>query len=168
MQATPGDVSAVAFCGLCCAECPSHMGTIADLARDLRKELRRIRFEKTASFLADIPYFKEFGEYDACYRVLGRMVTMRCRKRCRGGGGPPFCKMRTCCARKGIDGCWECDAFETCELLAFLNPSHGDAHIRNLRALKRKGLEGFLAGEKHWYSKPRQNGRKRPGGKGTA
>ena len=41
----------VAYCGLFCEDCPNHKGKIADFARDLRKELRDARFDKTASFL---------------------------------------------------------------------------------------------------------------------
>jgi len=37
----------IAYCGLYCDECPNHTGRIADLARDLRKELRTFSFEKT-------------------------------------------------------------------------------------------------------------------------
>lgn len=30
----------MAYCGLCCLDCFGYKGKIADLARDLRKELR--------------------------------------------------------------------------------------------------------------------------------
>ena len=36
----------IAYCGLYCQECPSYTGSIADLARDLRKELRTFRYDK--------------------------------------------------------------------------------------------------------------------------
>jgi len=84
--------------------------------------------------------------------VLGAMVKLRCHKACKGDGGPPFCKMRKCCQKKGIDGCWECADFEKCDKLDFLKSGHGDAHIKNLRKLKKAGVEGFLKGKKHWYS----------------
>jgi len=60
--------------------------------------------------------------------------------------------MRKCCQKKGIQGCWECSGFETCEKLHFLVPSHGDAHVKNLRKLKKKGKKGFIDGERLWYS----------------
>jgi hypothetical protein len=44
----------VAYCGLYCEECPNHKGIIADYARDLRKELRTYRFDKTAELLSTI------------------------------------------------------------------------------------------------------------------
>ncbi len=145
----------VAYCGLYCGECFGYKGTIADLARDLRKELRQSKFDKTAEFISQ--YFKAFEHYDQCYEVLGTLVKLRCRKACKGGGGPPFCSVRKCCQKKGIEGCWECDTFDTCDKLDFLKPSHGDAHLRNLRTLKRKGVQEFLDGKKDWYTAIKTN-----------
>jgi len=54
-----------------------------------------------------------------------------------------------------IEGCWLCDEFETCEKLQELIANHGDAHIKNLRKIKRKGIDGFLDGTKYWYVKPK-------------
>ena len=155
------DLDAMAYCGLCCAECPSHVGKIADLARDLRKELRAVRFDKMAEGLKKISFFRQLKDYESTYALLGTFVKMRCNRKCRGGGGPPFCKMRKCCIKNGYDGCWECDKFETCKHLDFLNPAHGDAHIKNLRKLKKDGLKKFMKGKKLWYSTPKKKKTKR-------
>ena len=80
-------VSDTSFCGLYCAECPNHTGIIADSARDLRKELRKFRFDKTAELLSEMSFFKEFKKYSDCYEVLGAMVKMRCNKMCRNECG---------------------------------------------------------------------------------
>jgi len=143
------DKNLIAYCGLYCGECFSYIGKVADLARDLRKELRQARFDKLAE---GIP-FKEFRQYKECYEVLGAMVKLRCKSACKGGGGNPFCKIRKCCQKKEIEGCWECDDFETCEKLDFLKVNHGDAHIKNLRIIKKKGIDEFLKGKTYWYSK---------------
>ena len=140
----------IAYCGLYCGDCFAHKGNIADLARDLRKELRQAKFDRTADSLASISFFEVFKDYRQCYEVLGAMVKFRCKNTCKGGGGPPFCKMRKCCQKKGFDGCWQCDEFETCRNLDFLKPSHGDAHIKNLRIIKEAGVEKFLTGRKFW------------------
>jgi len=140
----------IAYCGLYCGDCFGYQGKIADLARDLRKELRQAKFAKTAEFLSTDSFFEVFKDYRQCYDVLGAMVRFRCRKACRGGGGPPFCKMRKCCQKKGIDGCWQCDEFETCEKLDFLEPSHGDAHLKNLRKIRKQGVDAFVEGKRHW------------------
>ena len=129
------DENPVAYCGLNCGDCFSHKGKIADLARDLRKELRVEKFDRTAGGLSK--FFKEFGNYPQCYEVLGAMVRLRCKSICRGGGGNPFCKIRNCCITKSLQGCWQCDSFETCEKLDFLKPIHGDEHLKNLRKIKK-------------------------------
>jgi hypothetical protein len=148
----------VAYCGLDCENCFGHTGVIADLARDLRKELRAVKFEKFAEFMSQYPFAGAYRDYDKCYAVLGMMVKFRCSRLCRDGGGPPFCKMRKCCIKKGFAGCWECPDFETCEKLDFLRPVHGDAHLLNLRLLKKKGVENFRKGKKHWYHPEKRGG----------
>jgi hypothetical protein len=148
------DENLVAFCGLYCGDCHGFQGTIPDLARDLRKELRRMRYDKFADFISTYSFGKGFANYDECYKVLGAMVKFRCRKGCRAGGGSPFCKIRKCALKKEIEGCWLCDEFQQCEKLDFLIPVHGNAHIKNLRVIKRKDKRGFIIGKRLWYSKP--------------
>ncbi|MCK4420702.1 DUF3795 domain-containing protein [candidate division WOR-3 bacterium] len=140
--------NSIAYCGLYCGECFNYKGEIADLARDLRKKLREEKISKAALELSK--FFKPLKNYDTCYEVLGVMVRFRCRKTCKGGGGPPFCKIRKCCQKKGVEGCWECEEFEICKKLDFLKPIHGEAHIKNLRKLKKQGVDKFLEGKKYW------------------
>lgn len=93
-------------------------------------------------------YFKAFQDCWQCYEVLGAMVRLRCKRACCSGGGNPSCKVRACCQKKGLSGCWQCDAFETCGKFDFLKPIHGDANLKNLRKLKCLGVEGFLKGSR--------------------
>ena len=127
----------IAYCGLYCGDCFNHKGEIADLARDLRKKLREAKFDEVSIGLSS--FFKDFKDYEKCYKVLGAMVRLRCNRTCRGGGGPPSCKIRNCCKKKIIQGCWECEETENCKKLDFLKPIHGDAHLRNLQNLKETG-----------------------------
>ena len=46
-----------------------------------------------------------------------------------------------------------CGEFECCRKMDFLKMNHGDAHLKNLRILKKNGKKGFLKGNKYWYSK---------------
>ncbi len=138
----------VAYCGLYCGDCINYKGEIADLARDLRKKLRQANFERVSKGLSK--YFKEFEDYNQCYATLGSMVRLRCKRICRNNGGPPFCKIRKCCQRKNILGCWECVEFETCEKLDFLKSIHEDAHLKNLRKIRKKGIDKFLSGRRYW------------------
>ena len=142
----------IAYCGLYCAECPNHTGVIADLARDLRKELRSVRYDKTAEYLSKISWFKPMEKYPEAYDVLGAMVKLRCRKNCREGGGNPSCKIRNCVRKKTLDGCWDCSEFKECKKLAILEPIHAKAHIKNLASIKKNGKTGFVKGKKYWYS----------------
>ena len=138
----------VAYCGLYCGDCFSHKGEIADLARDLRKKLRQEKFSSTAQGLSK--YFKALNDYETCYEVLGAMVKLRCKRGCRDGGGNPWCKIRKCCQEKQIDGCWECSDFEECGKFDFLKTVHEDANLKNLRRIKRNGLEEFVGGKRDW------------------
>ena len=138
--------SVVGYCGLCCLDCFNHKGEIADLARDLRKKLREAKFDVAAQGLSK--YFKDFKEYDSCYQVLGAMVRLRCNRTCRTGGGNPACKARICSRKKEIAGCWECGEFETCTKLDFLKPIHGNANVENLKIIRKKGIQAFLAGKR--------------------
>ncbi|OGO08069.1 MAG: hypothetical protein A2Y92_01015 [Chloroflexi bacterium RBG_13_57_8] len=139
-----------AYCGLYCGDCYRYKGKIADLARDLRKELRQEKFDSTAEKLSKNTFFATLKNYPQCYEVLGEMVKFRCNRACRGGGGPPVCKMRICCRQKNIEGCWVCVEFESCKKLDFLHAYHEDAHLKNLRILKKSGTEAFVKGKRYW------------------
>ncbi|MBN1280034.1 MAG: DUF3795 domain-containing protein [Candidatus Thermoplasmatota archaeon] len=145
------DEGLIAYCGLYCAGCHGHNGTIPDLARDLRKELRASHYDKFAAFISTYSFGKDFKAYPDCYTVLGAMVKFRCKKGCRNGGGSPFCKIRVCAQKKGLNGCWECAEYETCTKLQFLENVHGDAHTKNLTTIKKKGSAAFLRGTPLWY-----------------
>ena len=152
MMALENEKSLVGYCGLYCGDCHGFNGRIPDLARDLREELRKSRYDLFAEFMSQSPFGKDFQDYDDCYRVLGAMVRFRCRKGCRNGGGNPACKIRKCAQKKGFEGCWMCQDFEKCKNLEFLVAVHGDAHKKNLRGIKRNGLKPFIEGKRLWYS----------------
>lgn len=140
----------VCYCGLCCLDCHGHTQKIPDLARDLRKELRRAHYDKFAKTISALPIGSALKNYQECYDALGLMMKFRCNKGCRSGGGPPFCKIRKCCQEKGMKGCWECEIYETCENLDFLKANHGEGHLKNLALLKKNGMKKFVQGKRHW------------------
>lgn len=146
------DSNLIGYCGLYCGDCHGFNGRIPDLARDLRKELRKAKYDKFAGVISESGFGKDFKNYEECYKVLGAMVKFRCRKGCRNGGGSPFCKIRKCSQQKGLEGCWLCEKFESCKELDFLVPVHGDAHKKNLRNIKIKGKDAFVEGKRLWYS----------------
>jgi len=53
----------VAYCGLYCGDCFAYKEKIADLARDLRKELRQAKFERQAESMSTVSFFKVFEDY---------------------------------------------------------------------------------------------------------
>ena len=147
------DTNLIAYCGLYCGQCHGYTGVIPDLARDLRKELRRMKYDRFASFISTYSFGKDFENYDECYKVLGAMVKFRCRKGCRSGGGSPFCNIRKCVEKKQIDGCCECDEFLNCKKLKFLEEVHGDAHLKNIQKIKKNGKQACIKDNFMWYHK---------------
>jgi len=147
-RAVPGE--GIAHCGLDCEECFGHTGRIADLARDLRAELRKARFDRIAESLSAELFFQVFSDCPASHERLGALVKLRCKRMCKGGGGAPYCKIRRSSQGKGPAGCLEYGEFETCDNLRTPVAAHNDAHIRNLKKLRRSGIEGFISGPKHW------------------
>jgi hypothetical protein len=138
----------IAYCGLYCADCFGYQGKIAELAKELRAELRQVKMDK---MVQGIPFIKS-ENYKQCYEVLGTLVRLKCKSACRGGGGNPFCKIRKCCQKKELQGCWECDAYETCTKLDTLKTNHGTAHLKNLKKLAMKDVDEFLTGKTYWYT----------------
>ena len=61
------DTNLIAFCGLYCGDCHGYTGKIPNLARDLRKELREIHYDKFASFISKYSFGKDFKNYDEWY-----------------------------------------------------------------------------------------------------
>ena len=90
----------IAPCGLYCGECFAYLGTIPDLARDLRKELRKARFDKIAESLSGMSFFAAYKEYDKCYDVLGAMVSSAARIPAAATAGIPSATYASAARRK--------------------------------------------------------------------
>ena len=144
----------VTYCGLYCDDCMARQGKVADLATDLKGELRSAGFERFVEVVSDVPMFEALKKYPEFSAVLDLLTNSRCEKSCKEGGANPECEVRLCCKEKEIEGCWVCGEFLDCEKLKFLEGVHGIAHIRNLRRLKRKGVGEFVKGKRDWYVKP--------------
>jgi len=120
----------IAYCGLDCSQCFGYTKTISEAAKGLR---RAMRAEKIKQVWPSIPFL---GDYDSFKKTLDALAGFRC-KGCREGGGPPWCKIRACCCKRGYDSCAQCHEFESCEKLAFLQPGHKDEHLKNLRRMSK-------------------------------
>lgn len=139
----------VGYCGLCCADCFMYDGRIAALSKELRAELRRAKFAKFAEKLSEVSFFRELEHYEECYAALGVMVKLNCKVPCKSGGGNPFCKIRECCKKLGLDGCWQCSDIEKCDKHD-RSGVHNDACHKNCKKITKKGLQEFLAGKRDW------------------
>ena len=111
----------MAYCGLDCGKCFAYTKTISEAAKGLR---RTMRDERIKQVWPTIPFL---GDYNSFKKTLDALAGFRC-KGCREGGGPPWCKIRTCA---------QCDEFESCERLASLEPGHKDEHLKNLRRISK-------------------------------
>jgi hypothetical protein len=120
----------MAYCGLDCGQCFGYTKTISEAAKGLR---RTMRSEKIKQVWPSIPFL---GDYESFKKSLDALASLRC-KGCHEGGGPPWCKIRTCARKRGYQSCAECTEFESYEKLTFLEPGHKDEHLKNLRMLKK-------------------------------
>ncbi len=145
----------ITYCGLSCGDCPAYKGIIPDRARALRAELEKVDFQKAAEFFSKTLSMAVYGKYPEFSEVLGTLENMCCPQICRAKADQ-ICEVALCCREKGIEGCWECTDFETCDKLKLdiLETLHGDGNIANLRILKEEGIETFLSGKRHWFGKP--------------
>ena len=144
------EIELTAYCGLYCGDCIRYRSKVADLARDLIGELKKVEFDKYAevknSFVKELKYYKE------CCEVLEAIVGLQCNNACRGGGCPTFsCKIIECCKTRGFEGCWECNEFERCKEFKFLEPFHGDTPLKNLRKIKELGLDKWVGHRQKFF-----------------
>ncbi len=139
----------VAYCGLYCGDCVIRKGELASVAGRLLASIQTVEFDKMARGLPEIfpEVCADLKDYPVCMRVLKAMMFLDCTQVCRAGGGSTHCAIRACCRTKGYDGCWQCDGFETCQTLAWLEPVHCGGHLENIRVIREKGMQAFLAGD---------------------
>jgi len=66
------------------------------------------------------------------------------------------CKMRPCAREKGLEFCFECDEFPCSTLMAFRKDAspHHSIVIKNLEAIREKGVEEWLKDERSRWSCP--------------
>jgi len=145
------DESLISYCGLYCGDCHAFRGKISDLALELRKELRRTQYDKFSKVISKHDSGKELKHFDECYDALGAMIRFRCQQGCRAGGGTANCKIKACCINAKFEGCWECAEMEKCPKLGVLKPSHGQANIKNLKTIRKRGKAEFLRGNREWH-----------------
>ncbi len=146
------DASEIACCGLYCGDCVSRKHRMGLLADQLLEAIAAPAFAKLAAGLPELmpEKFEPLKNYEGSRPVLAAIGHLDCAMPCRSGGGTSGCRIRECCRDRGMKGCWECDEFELCQTLAWLNPVEQGANVANLRILRDRGIEEFLAEKKFW------------------
>jgi hypothetical protein len=140
-----------AYCGLYCGDCIRYKSRAVVLARDLIKELQTVQFDKYAKVKSAA--VKELANFNECVRVLDAIVKLGCETPCRVGGdrcsGP--CEIKNCVQMKKLEGCWECNTFETCDKFEFFRPIHGDTTVGNLKKIRQYGLDSWAKHRNKFY-----------------
>jgi len=110
-----------------------------------------VQFDKYAAVKSAA--VKELEHYNECIQVLDTIAKLGCDTPCKAGGEGCLqpCEVKSCVKSKNLDGCWECDMFETCDRFEFLSPVHSDAPRGNLRKIKKHGLEGWAKYREKFY-----------------
>lgn len=127
-------------CGIYCGDCPRYKAEFSDMCSDLLEELENSHFSKLAKVIATKN--DKFKQYDHMLSLLKEIADLKCDAPCRRGGGRgESCEVIVCNSRKGVEGCWECEEFEQCSKLVFLKPFCKDAPMRNLKTIKKLGVD---------------------------
>ncbi|KPL04118.1 MAG: hypothetical protein AMJ90_01910 [candidate division Zixibacteria bacterium SM23_73_2] len=86
----------VAFCGICCTDCPAYIAT----QKDDEVEKRKVA-EQWSKFSPEKPPLKpEEVECDGCFSISGRLFNY-CKE----------CQIRKCGLEKGVKNCAYCDEY---------------------------------------------------------
>jgi hypothetical protein len=96
------NLESVTYCGLFCELC-SARARIPHQAQALQKSMEE---EGYSIWGKEIPDFKPFWDF-----LRGLCDPQKVCSGCRQGGGPPFCSIRTCCRKKGLDICVFCEEY---------------------------------------------------------
>ena len=143
--------SEIAYCGLFCGDCIIRNGKIGILSAKLLKLTETDSFQKLVVGLPEVmPRFEPLKDYQPLKRVLAAMTELDCNNYCKKGGGSAACRIRQCCKENSIEGCWDCDDFVNCETLAWLDPVHAGANVKNIERIRKIGTAHFLEGPKCW------------------
>ncbi|MBU7014901.1 MAG: DUF3795 domain-containing protein [Theionarchaea archaeon] len=123
----------VTYCGLYCGLC-SARGRIPHQAHALQKSMEEEGYPV---------WGKEIPDFEAFWSFLGRMCDpQKVCSGCRQGGGPPFCSIRICCSKNGLDVCVSCKEYP-CHRIRGLAKGYPTLLADGLR-IKEIGIEKWI------------------------
>jgi hypothetical protein len=138
----------IAYCGLYCGDCAGYSGEIGEAAKNLKEITQRYKFHQTAKHL----FPKQLKDYAGFCEMLDFISKLKCPRRCRQiEPGEVKCEISKCCRNKGFFACHECSTFEDCEKLRKMEGLHGDSCIKNLRAIKKMGVDAWIRESKRFW-----------------
>lgn len=140
-----------AYCGIYCPDCMLFKNGFSPAASKLLKELKDVDFNEYAKIQS--PFGQDYTGYDKFTATLEALAGIQCNQTCRAGGGCSGkpCEIMKCCLAKDYEGCWDCEEVEGCEKFDFLTPRCGDMPKNNIRAIRKHGMQNWLAHKDHFY-----------------
>ena len=132
-----------AYCGIYCGDCIRFKCKASNLSKCLLDEINKNHFLEYARVKKK--YDKEFEKFEILPTLLKAISKLKCETPCRSGGDGSggTCPIIACVKAKNIEGCWDCDDFETCDKLRYLMPFHGNSILENLRLIKKHGINNW-------------------------
>ena len=135
----------IAYCGHYCGSCHLYKGEIADMAKELLRRLKDPQFQKATEGVQKISgRFKKLSDYRRFSEMLCELDSLRCTQICRHSDATSKCRVRNCCEKKGIAGCWGCQEIESCPVIANLNPDLKVRRIEMLLEIRKVGVHEYL------------------------
>lgn len=135
-----GEHQYVSYCGrYYCALCSYHKGTVVEAASNLLTFVERIG---SLRLMADAYETCDYDEFLKGLKWLASQ-TEPC-KGCRFGGGWSWwrdCPARTCCMKKGVDFCYQCDYFPCKNLQKGPLPEARKSIIETNRQIEKVGIK---------------------------
>ncbi len=165
----------VSACGLTCCDCLFYKKEFFEAARTMKRLMAEYGFGLFFNALSNREKSDEIAtqlgldgaQLEGLLRVFERMpdfakvldgfVAVECRHTCREkngcsiGGTPHQCAALKCVNSKGLDGCWKCAEYRTCDKLAFQKAKYGRTVVENLSRLAREGTSTLKSRGNQYY-----------------
>jgi hypothetical protein len=165
----------VSACGLTCCDCLFYKTEFFQAARTMKMLIDEYRFDvffnslskretsgaiashlrRNGAQLEDM--FRVFEHIPDFVKVLEGIIAIECKHTCREengcsiGGTPHQCAALECVKSKGLEGCWKCTEFKTCDKLAFQKKAYGKTVTENLAHLERVGANSLRPRGNQYY-----------------
>jgi len=127
----------IAYCGLYCDLC-AQRGRIPKRAQSLKESMTKESYENWAN---ELEGFSEFWHF-----LNNLCEADKACPGCRKGGGPPFCGIRKCAKKKGLDICVYCPDYP-CHRIESLAKGYPTL-IEDGTRIKETGLNDWLLEQK--------------------